>query len=157
MPAPEFPPLHQPTNRNSGRTAQNMPQIPNDGLHHHRTHDPQAGTIPVPHGPETGQDHASFPFTRDAENEKAIFNYLLKPDDSFTPEGVYWADLPLWQRIKFVGRTEGEEAKKELGELGAMVKKDPLSPIGWYFRQAVLPGAGLGLEGYVCSPITSYF
>lgn len=125
-----------------------MPHIPDDGLHHHRTHDPQAGTIPVPHGPETGQDHASFPFTRDPSNERAIFDYLLKPDDSFTAEGVYWADLPLWQRIKFVGRTEGEEAKKELGELGAMVKKDPLSPIGWYFRQAVLPGAGLGLEGY---------
>jgi MFS family permease len=30
-----------------------------------------------------------------------------------------------------------------------MMKADPLSPVSWYFRNAVLPGAGLGLEGYV--------
>ena len=30
-----------------------------------------------------------------------------------------------------------------------MIKKDPLSPVGWYMRNAVIPGAGLLLEGYV--------
>jgi MFS family permease len=30
-----------------------------------------------------------------------------------------------------------------------MIKRDPLSPVGWYFRNCVIPGAGLGLEGYV--------
>ncbi|KAI1780069.1 MFS general substrate transporter [Hypoxylon cercidicola] len=30
-----------------------------------------------------------------------------------------------------------------------MFKNDPLSPVAWYFRNAILPGAGLGLEGYV--------
>jgi hypothetical protein len=28
------------------------------------------------------------------------------------------------------------------------MKKDPLSPVGWYFRNAIIPDAGLGLEGY---------
>jgi hypothetical protein len=28
-----------------------------------------------------------------------------------------------------------------------MFKKDPLSPVSWYFKNAILPGAGLGLEG----------
>ena len=41
-----------------------------------------------------------------------------------------------------------QEAKRELGLIGDMIKKDPLSPIGYYFKNMVLPGAGLGLEGY---------
>lgn len=118
------------------------------GMHHHHNA-PAVGQIPVPHGPETGDDHMSYPAVRNPENEKAIFSYLLKPDDSYTPEGVYWADLPVGQRIKFVSATDAAEARKELGQIGAMMKKDPLSPIGWYFRNCVLPGAGLGLEGYV--------
>ncbi|OBT63652.1 hypothetical protein VE03_07276 [Pseudogymnoascus sp. 23342-1-I1] len=121
----------------------------NDGLYHPRVHDPAAGTIPVPHGPDTGTDHATLPYDRDAANEKAIFDYLIKPDDSYNEDGVYWADLPLWKRAKFVSAVDAAEARKELGAIGAMMKADPLSPIGWYFRNAVLPGAGLGLEGYV--------
>lgn len=78
-----------------------------------------------------------------------IFQYLTHPEDIYTPEGVYWADLPLRQRIAFVNQVNNAEAKKELKSIGAMMKKDPLSPISWYFRNAVLPGAGLGLEGYV--------
>lgn len=117
-------------------------------LHHHRHHDPtNQAVIPIPHGPETGDDHASYPYAHNTENEKAIFSYLLHPDDSFTPEGVYWADLPIGQRIKFVSKTDAVEVRKELGTIGRMMKKDPLSPVGWYFRNAVLPGAGLGLEG----------
>lgn len=133
-----------------------MPDAHADGLHHHRTHDPSAGAIPLPHGPETGTDHASYPYSRNAANEKQIFDYLIKPDDSYTPEGIYWADLPLLKRARFVGRNDAEEAGRELKEIGRMVKEDPLSPVGWYFRQAVLPGAGLGLEGYVyCSILIS--
>ena len=117
-------------------------------LHHHGHHDPtNQAMVSVPHDPETGDDHASYPYAHNPENEKAIFSYLLHPDDSFTPEGVYWADLPVGERIKFVSKNEGAEAKKELGATWSMIKKDPLSPIGWYFRNAVLPGAGLGLEG----------
>ncbi|PQE07021.1 MFS phosphate transporter protein [Rutstroemia sp. NJR-2017a BBW] len=119
-------------------------------LHHHKHHDPtNAGMVSSPHGPETGDDHASLPYARDPENEKAIFDYLLYPDDIYTADGTYWADLPVGEQIKFVLRTEGAESRRELKVIGGMMKKDPLSPVSWYFKNAVLPGAGLGLEGYV--------
>lgn len=79
-------------------------------------------------------------------DERAIFKHL-HPDDSFTADGVYWADLPLGKRIAFVTAVENAETKRELSELGSMMKKDPLSPAGWYWRNAILPGAGMGLEG----------
>jgi hypothetical protein len=121
-----------------------------DLLQHDVHHNPtNQGIVSVPYGPETGDDYASYPAAHTPENEKAIFAYLLRPDDSYTPEGVYWADLPWKQRFRFVSKVDNEEAKKELSSIGRMMKKDPLSPIGWYFRNAVLPGAGLGLEGYV--------
>lgn len=115
----------------------------------HPHHDPVAGMVPVPGGPETGDETASYPYAHNAENEKAIFAYLLHPDDSYTADGTYWADLPLAQRAKFVLGNEAREAAKELETIGSMMKKNPLSPLAWYFRNAVLPGAGLGLEGYV--------
>ncbi len=80
-------------------------------------------------------------------NERQIFDYLLKPDDSYSADGVYWADLPLAQRVKFVTSYDGKEAARELKSIGAMAKRDPLSPVAYYFRNMVLPGAGLGLEG----------
>lgn len=116
-------------------------------MNNHQHHDPAAGMVPVPNGPETGDETASYPYAHNPDNERAIFQYLLHPDDNYTAEGVYWADLPLGQRAKFVLATEKAEAAKELGAIGAMMKKDPLSPVAWYFRNAVLPGAGLGLEG----------
>jgi len=114
-------------------------------------HDPiNIGMVSVPHGPETGDEFESFPNTAPtAENEKAIFDYILHPDDLFTKDGVYWADLPFVEQWKFNTNVDNEETRKELGQIWAMIKKDPLSPVGWYFRHAVLPGAGLGLEGYV--------
>lgn len=118
-----------------------------EGLHTHEHRDPAAAFISVPHGPETGSETASYPYAHNPENEKAIFAYLLHPDDSYNADGVYWADMPLGQRAKFVMGNDAREAAKELGSIGAMMKKDPLSPIGWYFRNAVVPGAGLGLEG----------
>jgi hypothetical protein len=119
-------------------------------LHHHTHHDPtNFGMVSVPHGPETGDDHMSLPYAHNPDNEKEIFAYLLRPDDSYTPEGVYWADLPLGQKISFVNSVNNAESLKELKAIGRMTKNDPLSPVSWYFRNAVLPGAGLGLEGYV--------
>src|SRR6266536_2569667 len=123
-------------------------------LHHHKHHDPtNQGMVSAPHGPESGDDHASYPYAHNPENEKAIFSYLLHPDDGYTPEGVYWADLPFFngQRASFVVKNDNEEVRKELTSIGRMMKKDPLSPVGWYFRNAVLPGAGLGFEGHVFS------
>jgi hypothetical protein len=57
--------------------------------------------------------------------------------------------MPIWQRIKFVNKVDSAEAKKELKAIGRMMKKDPLSPLGYYMRNMVIPGAGLLLEGYV--------
>ena len=103
--------------------------------------------LAAPHGPDMSGTHD--PIHSMTENEKQIFDYLLKPDDSYDANGVYWADLGIFDRIKFVGSYDANEAKRELGNIWAMAKKDPLAPVGYYFRNMVLPGAGLGLEGYV--------
>ena len=100
--------------------------------------------LTAPHGPNPAADE---PVHTMSQNEKQIFDYLIKPDDIYNEQGIYWADLPLAQRIRFVSGGDSAEAKKELSSIGRMVKKDPLSPVGWYFRNAVIPGAGLGLEG----------
>ena len=81
------------------------------------------------------------------ENERQIFQYLIRPDDSYDENGVYWADLPIAKRIKFVTKYDNAEAKRELSSIWSMMKVDPLAPIGYYFRNMVIPGAGLGLEG----------
>lgn len=121
-----------------------------DKIRHEPHHNPVPGEIPVPHGPETGDEHENYPPQPvSTDDERAIFGHITHPDDSYTPEGVYWADLPIGKRISFVNKVNNVEAAKELGSIWQMMKKDPLSPIGWYFRNAVLPGAGLGLEGYV--------
>jgi hypothetical protein len=125
-----------------------------DLLQHQPHHNPSAGIVSVPNGPETGEEYASYPATHDPDTERAIFQYLLRPDDSYNPEGVYWADLSFFRRMRFVSHVDALEARKELGAIGSMMKKDPLSPVGWYFRNAVLPGAGLGLEGYVSYPFS---
>jgi hypothetical protein len=110
--------------------------------------------VSAPHGPETGDDHDHLPAHFPApgasrEEETAIFNPILYPTDLYTPEGIYWADLPFRQQMQFNTAVDNAEAKKELGTIWSMIKEDPLSPISWYFKNAVLPGAGLGLEGYV--------
>src|SRR5271170_4230724 len=105
----------------------------------------------APHGPDMTGTHNPLqdPHVDLTLNEKQIFDYLLKPDDSYTRDGVYWADLPLTKRIGFVASVDAAEARHELSSIWAMMKEDPLSPVGYYFRNMVLPGAGLGLEGYV--------
>lgn len=84
-----------------------------------------------------------------SENEASVFHALLHPDDLYTEHGTYWADLPLGQRVKFINQVDRQEAKEEATYFWNMFKKDPLSPISHYFRTCVIPGAGLGLEGYV--------
>lgn len=116
-------------------------------IHTHHHHNPtNMGIIGLPHGPETGDDHVSI---LNMGTDETVFNEILYPDDIFTAEHVYWADLKLKDKISFITRTEGADAKAELRTIWGMMKKDPLSPVSWYFSNAVLPGAGLGLEGYV--------
>lgn len=82
-------------------------------------------------------------------NERAIFDHLIRPDDSFDASGTYWADMNIFKRIGFVAKVDGAEAASELRSVGRMMKKDPLSPVGYYVRNMVIPGAGLLLEGCV--------
>ncbi|KAF2147776.1 MFS general substrate transporter [Myriangium duriaei CBS 260.36] len=104
----------------------------------------------APHGPNMGGQHvATANIANMSANESSVFQSLLKPDDSYDEDGVYWADLPLAKRAKFVSRVDTQEAKTELAWIWNMFKTDPLSPVGHYFRNMVIPGAGLGLEGYV--------
>jgi len=105
----------------------------------------------APHGPDMSGHHQPLanPHFDMNEDEARVFSRLLKPDDSYDENGVYWADLGWVKRAKFVGKTDMAETKREFGNFLQMVKKDPLSPISFYFRNMVLPGAGLGLEGYV--------
>ncbi|KAK9371471.1 uncharacterized protein V1513DRAFT_428524 [Lipomyces chichibuensis] len=124
-------------------------------VHHHG---PIAAEIPVPHG---GQDYDSINgqivddseisdgAALDSKDEKAIFSYLLHPDDSYDENGTYWADMKFGQKVSFITKVDNAEAKRELGNLWTMFKNDPLSPVSWYFRDCVIPGLGLGLEGYV--------
>ncbi|KNG82393.1 MFS phosphate transporter [Aspergillus nomiae NRRL 13137] len=101
----------------------------------------------APHGPDMSGNHN--PLEDMDHHEKGAFDALIRPDDSYTPDGTYWADLPLLKKLKFVGSYDAQEAKRELSSIWEMTKQDPLSPISYYFRNMVLPGAGLGLEGYV--------
>ncbi|KLO94524.1 related to inorganic phosphate permease [Fusarium fujikuroi] len=117
--------------------------------HHHESTIP--GEIPVPHGPpDSDSEHISDePIAYATADERRIFSHVTRPDDSYTEDGVYWADLPLAQRYRFVSKVDNEAAKEEAKTAWSMFKEDPLSPFSWYFRHAVIPGAGLGLEGYV--------
>ncbi|KAF7585777.1 hypothetical protein BBP40_010139 [Aspergillus hancockii] len=101
----------------------------------------------APHGPDMSGTHN--PLEDMDHHEKGAFDALIRPDDSYTPDGTYWADLSLFKKLKFVSSYDTKEAKRELSGIWEMTKKDPLSPISYYFRNMVLPGAGLGLEGYV--------
>jgi hypothetical protein len=97
-----------------------------------------------------GGHHADIDIRNDmSQNESDVFHALLHPDDMYDADGTYWADMPLGKRVKFVTNVDKQEAKRELGELWQMMKKDPLSPVSAYFRNYVIPGAGLGLEGSV--------
>jgi hypothetical protein len=121
----------------------------------HGHHSTIPGEIPVPHGPQDSDDGNSIQHGIDpviahsTAHERRIFGHVTRPDDSYTPEGTYWADLPWSKRIGFVSRVDRQAAAEELRAIGQMMKQDPLSPLSWYFRHAVIPGAGLGLEGYV--------
>jgi len=105
----------------------------------------------APHGADMSGRHPPMETPRFDmnEDEEKMFNRILKPDDSYDANGVYWADMSWFKRARFVTRNDAIETRRELGNVWAMTKKDPLAPLGFYFRNMVLPGAGLGLEGYV--------
>lgn len=105
----------------------------------------------APHGPNMTGDHMATQnignIGQMRDQEKAIFDHLILPDDSYNAEGEYWASMSIPKRAKFVNRVDNAEARKELSTIWQMIKADPLSPVGFYFKNMVLPGAGLLLEG----------
>lgn len=104
--------------------------------------------IAAPHGPNMGGQHVATANLADMNNNEAsVFRSLLLPDDSYDENGTYWADMKIGQKIKFIGRVDNAEAAKELRTIGSMIKADPLSPVSYYFRNMVIPGMGLLLEG----------
>ena len=108
--------------------------------------------LALPHGPNMDRQHVATANVADQvhgmnQNERDIFNHILLPDDSNNEQGQYWADMNILKRFGFANKVDSAEAKKELGQIGRMVKADPLSPVGWYMRNAVIPGAGLLMEG----------
>jgi hypothetical protein len=110
--------------------------------------------IAAPHGPNmqtdqhvATQDIGAQPHM--TEKEAAVLNSFIYPDDIYDEHGTYWADLSIPRRIAFVSKVDGAEAKKELSSIWSMIKADPLSPVSYYMKNMVLPGAGLLLEGYV--------
>jgi len=106
--------------------------------------------LAVPHGPNmTGQHVATQDIGDMSNTESSVFRQLLLPDDSYDSNGTYWADMSIAKRAAFVSKTDNQEAMKEISSIGRMMKADPLSPISFYFRNMVIPGAGLLLEGYV--------
>jgi hypothetical protein len=106
--------------------------------------------VQAPHGPNVGGGHVAttnFGSLNMESAEASVFQTILKPDDMYDERGTYWADMPIMQRVRFVVSTEGKEARREFGVIGRMIKNDPLSPVGAYFRNMVIPGMGLLLEG----------
>ncbi|GAA6061809.1 hypothetical protein JCM10212_004865 [Sporobolomyces blumeae] len=77
-----------------------------------------------------------------------LLHEALFPSDSYIGE-TYWADLPRKERIAWVNQQSNQEAKRELGVLWEMFKRDPFDPIRQYFRKYVMNGMGLFVEGYV--------
>lgn len=102
----------------------------------------------APHGPNMGGQHVATASLADMNgNEASVFRSLLLPDDSYDENGTYWADMKLGQKIKFIGKVDNAESASELRTIGRMIKADPLSPVSYYFRNMVIPGMGLLLEG----------
>jgi len=102
----------------------------------------------APHGPNpTGEHTATMDIGNMSANETSVFQSLLKPDDSYDENGTYWADMSFGRKLAFVTKLDMREAATELRSIGRMIKRDPLSPVGYYTRNMIIPGAGLLLEG----------
>jgi MFS family permease len=95
---------------------------------------------------------ASSPNGWEMLNDRAqsTIDSILYPVDSYTRDTrTYWADLPFWQKTRWINKQSNEEARRELKVIGQMFKQDPLSPIRSYFSNYVVTGMGLLVEGYV--------
>ena len=99
--------------------------------------------------PNRPQNDDSTTRSLSEKTELEILSPVLYPDDSYTPDFVYWADLPLRQKVSFVLNVDKTEVAKEWAATKALFKRSKFGPVAWYFNNGILPGAGLGLEGCV--------
>lgn len=106
--------------------------------------------LAAPHGPDMSGRHVATADLGDmSAKESVVFRSLLLPDDSHNAGGTYWADMPVGKRLAFVSKTHSAELAKELRSIARMIEADPLSPLSYYARNMIIPGAGLLLEWYV--------
>ncbi|POY76385.1 inorganic phosphate (Pi) transporter, also low-affinity manganese transporter [Rhodotorula taiwanensis] len=115
-----------------------------DGPHEIDTHQEKEAFAPTPSG-----SNSSMTQSNATGVDASLLNASLYPDDSYTPDGTYWADLPRGQRTKFVNKQFNEESAREARYIWDMFKRDPAAPFKAYFRKYVLTGMGLFVEGYV--------
>ena len=64
---------------------------------------------------EDSNDMSTVSLGNDHLNERAIFDYLLRSDDSYDQNSVYWADLSFGDWIKFVIAYDTMEAMARRG------------------------------------------
>ncbi|CAD6565565.1 MAG: hypothetical protein TREMPRED_001530 [Tremellales sp. Tagirdzhanova-0007] len=112
---------------------------------------PFIAPTPNPHFSESASDTETMNRHPDFDQSQFNTNHPLyndlAPADSYQ-DGVYWADLPRAQRSKWVNTQSNTEARRELGVIGRMFRRDPLSPLGAYSRRYIIGGFGLFTEGY---------
>lgn len=97
----------------------------------------------------SGSDIAPQNISARNDSATAALNELLYPADSYTQDRIYWADLAWAEKVEWVTQQSNAEARRELGVIGYMFKKDPLSPLSTYTSNYVVTGMGLFVEGYV--------
>lgn len=106
--------------------------------------------LAAPHGPNMTGEHTATANMHDMNmnpTEEQTFKEILRPDDIYDHDGTYWADMKFGRQWAFVNKVHSADAREELSHIGRMIKRDPLSPVGAYVRNMVIPGAGLLLEG----------
>jgi hypothetical protein len=115
----------------------------------------------------SGETIAGSPGSRRALEEKAhLLRDSIAPLDSYTHEGVYWADLRGGQQVcmtssratymsltgpsqrSWVHQQNKAERSREWAEVWAMFKANPFSPFRAYWNRYVLTGMGLFVEGF---------
>merc|ERR1711939_401898 len=103
------------------------------------------------HAAEDSSSH-STEISTTANDPQALLKHALYPEDIYTTfdgRPTYWADLPSYQKRKFINSQSNTEAWSEFLAVGRLFKLDPLLPFTTYCRKYVIYGMGLFVEGYV--------
>ena len=73
-----------------------------------------------------------------------LFRPYLHPPDIYTPQGIYFADLSYLQRACFVLSVDRAELRSEIQTIRS---RSVWANVKKYFKEYVVSGMGLGLEG----------